>query len=509
MMRQDQEILPELKLPKRFEILEQEAQRSGLDSREFIERVDEEAERIDGLLQNIKVSGCGQLELFLGLSGSGKTTFVSTLPKFFYEVEVYLFDKDRPLSELPEFVRGTASARAVNRIVLIGDRDNPKKEDLESAEETFDELRQVFRTPEGTVLALWPITHETASANLANIAWSVGRDSIVDFHSKGLHRFKGLPKERFFQVADTTSKNLSGDGLEAFGVTAEDALGLLPEAETITAFYYLLERAAAEVRGKTLSVLKKRVRPQVWVVLPGDIPASIDATVLSLTQGTRSRVDVDLLGEFIDNPSTEANYISDWRKRRSSLAHIMRALDVRLIGLPPNVSLAAIRAFGDDSTKKLLKQPSTNLSAAKNTMRRSRLYRAILAEVGIDAEAFSAGGKIVEETQNEYRRIQAKASSADASLNKALGQLIKATLEEDGIEASIIVEKQKLPGSRLRPDVQIEVAENSYICIEPTWRSTDKGIQGELGGGQNTLSTAHIKKYLLDKITEYVKDLDL
>jgi hypothetical protein len=73
----------------------------------------------------------------------------------------------------------------------------------------------------------------------------------------------------------------------------------------------------------------------------------------------------------------------------------------------------------------------------------------------------------------------------------------------------VIAEKQKLPGSNLRPDVQIEVSENSFLCIEPTWRSTSSGIHNELNGGQNTLSPAHIKKYLLDKITEYVKDLGL
>ncbi|MDA3834361.1 MAG: hypothetical protein PF495_13330 [Spirochaetales bacterium] len=266
---------------------------------------------------------------------------------------------------------------------------------------------------------------------------------------------------------------------------------------------------ASDVRGQTLSILKKRVRPQVWIVLPGDVLSAIDATVSSLTQGTRSRVDVDLLAEFIDNPDSNANYISDWKKRRSRLAHIMRALDVRLFGLPPNVSLAAIRTFGDSSSKDLLNQGSTNIAAAKDTMRRSRIYKAILAEAGELPEPFGSGGAIAGETEDEYRRIQSKASKSDASLNKALGKLIEATLADDQVDATVIVEKKKLPGSRLRPDVQIQIAENSFICIEPTWRSTDKGIDGELPGGQNTLSPAHIKKYLLDKVTEYVKDLDL
>lgn len=505
----DAQLLPQLRLPKRYEILEQEAAKSGLDPREFVERVDADAERVDKLLQNIQVSGCGQLELFLGLSGSGKTTFVSTLPKFFHDVAVHIFPSDSDLSQLPEFVAESANAGEKYRVVLVNDRDNPKQVDLKIAKEAFDDLRRVFRSPGGDALVLWPITDENAAKTLAETAWMVGRDSVVDQTSKGLHYFRGLTKEKFFEVADNTSRNLAGDGLEAFGVTAQLAATLLPGEETITGFYGSLERAASDIRGETLSILKKRVRPQVWIVLPGDVQSDMEATVSSLTQGTRSRVDVDLLAEFIDNPSSKANYISDWKKRRSRLAHIMRALDVRLIGLPPNVALAAIRAFGDDASKELLKQQSTNLAAARGTMRRSRLYKAVLTEAGETPEPFGSGGAIGSETEDEYRRAQSKASKSDAALNKALGKLVEATLQDDQVDATVIAEKQRLPGSRLRPDVQIQLAENSYICIEPTWRSTDRGIDGELPGGRNTLSSAHIKKYLLDKVTEYVKDLDL
>lgn len=94
-------------------------------------------------------------------------------------------------------------------------------------------------------------------------------------------------------------------------------------------------------------------------------------------------------------------------------------------------------------------------------------------------------------------------------MNKALASLIEATLADDQVQCAVIAERQNLPGSNLKPDIQIKLDEGTYICIEPTWRSTDTGIDGELEGGQNTLAVAHIKKYVLDKATEYVKDLDL
>jgi hypothetical protein len=48
-----------------------------------------------------------------------------------------------------------------------------------------------------------------------------------------------------------------------------------------------------------------------------------------------------------------------------------------------------------------------------------------------------------------------------------------------------------------------------YICIEPTWRTSGKGLDGEIKEAQNTLSEAHVKKYMLEKATQYVKGFGL
>lgn len=115
----------------------------------------------------------------------------------------------------------------------------------------------------------------------------------------------------------------------------------------------------------------------------------------------------------------------------------------------------------------------------------------------------------VEETSNEYRRVQALASKGDKSLNKAIGLLLAECLKEDAPRVAVASEKRSLPNCDLKPDVCLHIGDLDYICIEPTWRSTDKGIAGELDGGQNTLAASHMKKYLLDKAMQYIKALDL
>ncbi|WP_349570869.1 hypothetical protein [Azotobacter salinestris] len=503
--------LAKLELPKRWEFLEQRAQAAGLDTGLFVERVDSAANRIDYLLQRVKTGGGGLFEVFFGLSGSGKTTFLRTLPKHFQNIRVLSFPKDTPLGELPNFilnkyVPGDLSAR----IILVERRDNPSQADLSSLSETFADLLEAFRDPHGAALVLWPVTREGSARSIAAEAWTTGRDSMADTQSKGFYHFSGLPKERFYPVADTTTRNLTGDGLDAFGVTAEIASDLLTGTETIADFFNAVDLYAESQREKTWSVLKTKVRARLWIVLPGDIPSVIRSTVLSLTQGSRNRVDIDLVAEFIDQPDEKAPlYVTDWKARRPAMAHLLRAIDLRLFELPPNVSLAAIRSLGDVGTKARLKQQTMKLEDAKATMRASKLYKEIQTELGFDTTPFASAIRDVEETSNEYRRVQALAAKGDKALNKAVGLLLAECLKEDVPEVVVASEKKSLPNCDLKPDVCIQIGELDFICIEPTWRSTDTGIPGEIEGGQNTLAASHMKKYLLDKAMQYVKALDV
>lgn len=149
------------------------------------------------------------------------------------------------------------------------------------------------------------------------------------------------------------------------------------------------------------------------------------------------------------------------------------------------------------------------LEDAKSTMRASKLYKEILSEAKITTTPFSNYTKNNEDTSKEYRRIQTLASKGDKQLNKAVGLLIEECLKEDASQLTVSSEKKSLHNCDLKPDICIKIGDLDYICLEPTWRSTARGIPGEIDGGQNTLAASHLKKYLLDKAMQYVKALDL
>jgi hypothetical protein len=378
--------LPRLELPKRWELLEQQANNAGLDAKEFVIKIDSAAERVDKLLRRVRTGSGGLLEIVFGLSGSGKTTFLNTLPKFFDKIKVSSFDPTRSLSMLPTYIKETYLSDAdYSRIVLIERRDNPKLIELDQVEEMFADLLNQFREQSGKVLVLWPITKKTSAQKIADIAWNVGRDSMVLPDTKGLYEFKGVPRERYYELSDLTTRNLSGDGLEAFGLDEGTAQDIVMGCETIADFYDQVNEYTEKRREDTWSVLKERVRARLWVLLPGDDVAALNASVSALTQGRRNRIDIDKIAEFIDKPETKAPlYIAEWKKRRASLAHNLRAIDTRIFEVPPTVALAAMRSFGDDSIKRLLKQPATNLDQSKKTMRASRFYKAILTEAHVE-----------------------------------------------------------------------------------------------------------------------------
>ena len=55
----------------------------------------------------------------------------------------------------------------------------------------------------------------------------------------------------------------------------------------------------------------------------------------------------------------------------------------------------------------------------------------------------------------------------------------------------------------------VELVDGRLVCLEPTWRTTGRGVEGEIEDQQGTVTVGHIQQYLLAKVLEYVKDLHL
>lgn len=492
-----------LKLPKRYEALEREATQSAADLTRIVQRVDTAASRVETLLRQVRDGGLGRFEVFLGLSGSGKTTFFKTLTQFFSGTEVHEIPADMPLGNIANHIRSHNFKSFERQVWVIADRDNPTLKS-EEAFSFFETLRVLFREECGKVVICWPITDVPQAELLSRQAWEVGRDSVVDLN-KGLYRFAGPSKADFMRIADLTVRTLIGQSLEVFGISYNVAKQLAAQSETISEFYSRLEAKSADINGLYRDLLKERIVPNVWILVGGDDSKDLNLTIANLTQGTQNYVDIDQIISYLDHPDLDAAYLKDWKKRRDQVAFLLRMLDVRVFELPPNASLAAVRAFGDEDTRQVLKLQKVSESVASDILRKAPFVQAMIDPVYSRTPYSKATDQ---QASHEYKRIQVRAGSDDKKLNKALGSAIHAALAQDGVSVEVKSEKQA-KDSNLKPDILVTFGTGQVYCLEPTWRSTGKGIEGELPDKQNTLTVGHIRKYLLEKVLGYVNDLNL
>ena len=240
-------------------------------------------------------------------------------------------------------------------------------------------------------------------------------------------------------------------------------------------------------------------------MVAGDDSRDLNLTVATLTQGTQKAVDVDRIVKYLDDPGLDAAYLKEWKRRRNQIAFLLRLLDVRIFELPPNVALAAVRAFGDSKVTRGLKLPSASESSAVEAVRKAAFFRALTGQE-YGRVAYLRATDL--QTSQEYRRVQVRADKNDKKLNKALATAVRYGLAGDAVAVEVSAEI-RAPESNLKPDIRVTLPSGRVICLEPTWRSTGKGIDGELDPRQNTLTVGHIQKYLLEKVLGYVNDLGL
>lgn len=498
-------MITNLLLPKRYEKLQDIASERKADLTQIVRKVPDATARIEDLLRQVKGGGLGRFEVLLGPSGSGKTTFLSTLPRFYSGAHITPLSDTLSLPEVIAEIKSRCSTPIQGQIFVLLERDNPEI-DLPQLRRFFEELRRIFRARGGDVLVIWPITDAESAEVIKNTAWAVGSDSIVDNGSRGLYKFTGLPKSAYFEVADITARSLNGgQGLEAFGLGVEVAQPMLQTSDTISQFFGKLESKSQELNNIFGDTLKERRIPSVWILVGGDDTRELSLTVANLTQGTEKRIDIDRMIDVLDASDSTTGYLGAWRKRRNEIAFLLRHLDVRLFELTPNVAISAIRAFGDDSITEKLKKKKDSAANSSSAVQGTKFFQLIAGSALSNAATIRAAKAA---TADEYKRVQQLASKSDKMLNKALAKCIERALRDTGVAGTVTAEQRKLdPKSNLQPDIMVELADGRLICIEPTWRTTGVGIDGEIKEQQSSMTVGHIQQYLLAKVLDYVNDL--
>ena len=163
------------------------------------------------------------------------------------------------------------------------------------------------------------------------------------------------------------------------------------------------------------------------------------------------------------------------------------------------------RAYGDENIKSKLKHKKETKTNAIAEVKKTAFYK-LLTDNYLTSDTSPKKTSIT--ISNEYIRIQKEASKNDKPLNKALGECIKDALKKESENFEVFVEKQNIPNSNMQPDIQIKINDKVFICLEPTWRTTGRGIPAEkIKDGQNSLTKGTIQQYVLNKAMDYLKSM--
>lgn len=219
------------------------ALQTGVAPNELLQADPAAGARITMLLSQIKTGGLGRFEIFLGSSGSGKSSFFHNFSQTFPAVELREVPQDLPLSDVAQHIR----QHRHSQLWLLNGRDNLIVSD-EQAIKLFASLRELFREQAGQVLLCWPLSDISQAEVLSTQAWQTGRDSICDLN-QGLYRFQGPCKSSFYAIADRSAQMFNERSLDYYGLTHAVAAPLIAASQTIAEFYARLDAAAIEING--------------------------------------------------------------------------------------------------------------------------------------------------------------------------------------------------------------------------------------------------------------------
>jgi hypothetical protein len=493
-------------LPTRYEVLKRKAEDINADVARIIDRVPSAIERIQAVFREMHQTQVSRLEVLFAPSGTGKTTFLESLPLFFEDLDVIpVPPPDKcSLEESVSFIRNAAHVSDKNRVLIYFSgtgRDNPSESD-EEFHRFFEHLRGLFRESDQLILVMWPVSQEATARKLYDLAREVGADSLLG-SATTFFTFSGPRRDRYYKITDDTCRLMnSGHSLAEYGVDENIGDSLFTQASTIAEYFQKVIGLSEHLGESFVSVLKEKPRPRIWIILPGDDSQQIGATVSQLTSGSKRLLDIPAMITELAPARADSQYMKTWEKLGSHGPFLLRSLDVRVIELPPNLVLSIVRAYGSKELRELLKQKSGSKQQAIEQLRSSMLGELLL---GLDPKPSRSPARTAETSADEFIRVQAAAKSNDQPLNAAVAAAIEDLT--DGKKYS--VGKKVEIYESLRPDIHLDDGSGEPICLEFTWRTTGRQVADINSGKQNTLTPGHIRPYVLAKVYDYVAALGL
>ena len=483
----DIHLLQQLVLPARYEVLRRHLGAEVVQL--LVEPGAATVVQFERLAQACMNRGEGAFVPLIGTPGTGKTTLAENFSAFVPSAyaPTLTHTGDVTTAQLEHTVEIGLGQRRERRLIPIN---IDHRETVPASDTELAEIKRFLRGRVGSrTIIVWPETTESVATAMAERWAALAGASPIPVPVV----VQGPPRETWIQTAINTLRlcNSMIENLEELGVDPRNY-----NPEDYPSIGEFLRQVADDFTDLVHSLVRLTRTPLPLCVLVAS--GSPDQGILSeLTVGGRFG--------FVDgNAALEATRNSKigrwWSEHRGLLTQAIVRLDVRVMCLPPTVTVSALRHYGPEEVQTALDKVGIRRPGDARLVRdlsRTDFGRFLLGESRAASETRGRPSPQAEAAFDLTAETFGFGSARDKQLNQAISASLRVFLERNGIAFESVSTETGLPDLQLIPDMSIR-QEHLCVCIEPTWR------RGTF------LTSAHrgdVANYILTKLHNYCETL--
>ena len=250
--------IPQLKLPPSWERLQTEIEDSEVSLHTIIRPVPQAITVVRNIIEYLRTTRGCQVLVIRADTGSGKTTFLNTLPHYMQDVDFHIQTIDiQPHINTDDFGKILwdikTYSKGINVIILEG-REEPESIDDKYIQIVLANINRFSRTKKVPLLFVIPTIEEQVARNWCDHGTKIG-DLIPEqnlYQGSRWYNFPGVPKEEYIDVAEKTVRALNPPyTLYEFGVSSDEVKSWVNTAPTIGKFIEILANRVSNIRAAT------------------------------------------------------------------------------------------------------------------------------------------------------------------------------------------------------------------------------------------------------------------
>jgi len=351
--------IPQPILPTRWEQLQRSIENRDVNKdvllSTIIRPVDQAMDVIREIVEYLQTTNGCQVLVIRADTGSGKTTFLNTLPHYMQDIGFDIQTIDIQNLEENEFgpeLRGVkTSSTGINLIILEG-REKPESIPDKYIQVVLANINRFARHRSVPLLFVIPTVEDEVARSWCDHAIKIG--DLIPEHKlhegSRWYNFPGVPKDEYIEIASRTIRALNPPYSPVdFGVSPDELKNWVNTASTIGRYIEIIASKISTRRRATALPASRGRKEHVWIVYCTPDLRHYDHTyhvINGLVQDEKFKVSPAKLVP----PDSDTPYSKNWRQslQWTKLVATINFLDIRLINFPIIAAVTAALTYGDD-----------------------------------------------------------------------------------------------------------------------------------------------------------------